>query len=62
MMTTGFGNNNNNLSVFMPSVQLDYFIVSETKLKNTFPSTQFMFTDYETRVRWDGNKNVDGLI
>ena len=41
----------NNLSVFMPSVQLDYFIVSETKLKNTFPSTQFMFTDYETRVR-----------
>ena len=50
-MTTGFGNNNNNLSVFMPSVQLDYFIVSETKLKNTFPSTQFMFTDYETRVR-----------
>ena len=46
----------------MPYVQLDYFVVSETKLDNTFPAAQFMLTEYETGVRSDGNKNVYGLI
>ena len=61
-MPIAFQNNSNNLSIFMPYVQLDYFVVSETKLDNTFPAAQFMLTEYETGVRSDGNKNVYGLI
>ena len=61
-MPIAFQNNNNNLSIFMPYVQLDYFVVSETKLDNTFPAAQFMLTECETGVRSDGNKNVYGLI
>ena len=31
----------------MRYVQLDYFVVSETKLENCFPSTQFILSDYQ---------------
>ena len=46
----------------MRYVQLDCFIISETKLDNLFPSSQFMIKDdFEDRVRRDRDKDR-GLI
>ena len=46
----------------MQVLQLDYFVVSETKLDNSFPSAQFYLSDYEIRCRKDRDKNGGGLI
>ena len=43
-------------------LQLDYFVISETKLDSSFPSTQFHIGDYETRNRRDRGKSGGGLI
>ena len=43
-------------------LQLDYFVVSETKLGSSFPSAQFRIGDYEIRNRRDRNKRGGGLI
>ena len=42
-------------------LQLDYFVISETKLDSSFPSAQFHIGDYEIRNRRDGNKSGGGL-
>ena len=41
---------------------LDYLIVSETELANSFPSTQFHINGYKVRARRDRDKNGGGLI
>ena len=41
--------------------QLDYFVISETKLDFSFPSAQFHIGDYEIRNRRDRNKSGSGL-
>ena len=41
---------------------LDYLIVSETELDNSFPSTQFHINGYKVRARRDRDKNGGGLI
>ena len=41
---------------------LDYFVLSETKLDDSFPSVQFTTSDYEIRGRKDRNKHRGGLI
>ena len=43
-------------------LQLDYFVISETKLGSSFPSAQFRIGDYEIRNRRDRNKRGGGLI
>ena len=43
-------------------LQLDYFVISETKLDSSFPSAQFHIGDYEIRNRWDREKSGCGLI
>ena len=43
-------------------IQLDYFVVGETKLDDSFPSAQFFIDDYEIRARRDRNRNGGGLI
>ena len=43
-------------------LQLDYFVISETKLDSSFPSAQFHIGDYEIRNRRDRNKSGGGLI
>ena len=43
-------------------LQLDYFVISETKLDSNFPSTQSHIGDYEIRNRRDRNKSGGGLI
>ena len=42
-------------------LQLDYFVISETKLDSSFPSAQFHIVDYEIRNRRDRNKSGLGL-
>ena len=41
---------------------LDYFVLSETKLDNSFPCVQSQISDYEIRARRDQNKYGGGLI
>ena len=41
----------------MQYVQFDCFVVSETKLDNSFPPAQFMLSDYEVRATRDRDKN-----
>ena len=38
-------------------LQLDYFVVSETKLDSSFPSAQFHIGNYEIRNRKDRDKS-----
>ena len=44
------------------ALSLDYFVLSETKLDDSFPSAQFKIDDYEIRGRKDRNKHGGGLI
>ena len=43
-------------------LQHDYFVLSETKLDDSFPSAQFYIENYEIRNRSDRDKNGGGLI
>ena len=43
-------------------LSLDYFVLSETKLNDSFPSAQFKIDDYEIRGMKDRNKRGGGLI
>ena len=43
-------------------LQLDYFVLSETKLDHSFPSAQFYIENFEIRNRRDRDNNGDGLI
>ena len=46
----------------MQYIQLDCFVVKETKSDNIFASAQFMLNDYEVRARINRDKNGCGLI
>ena len=41
-------------------LQLDYFVLSETKIDESFPSTQFNIYHYEIRNRRDRDKHGGG--
>ena len=41
---------------------LDYFVISETKLDNRLPNTQLTMSNYEIRARMDRDKYGGGLI
>ena len=43
-------------------LQLDYFVLSETKLDDSIPSAQFYTQNFEMRNRRDRDKNGGGLI
>ena len=42
-------------------IYLDYFVLRETKLDNSFPCAQSQISEYEIRARKDQNKYGDGL-
>ena len=46
----------------MYNLQLDYFAISETKLDDSFPTSQFIMNNYEIRCKKDRDKNGRGLI
>ena len=50
------------LKVILKYLSLDYFILSETKLDESFPNAQFPLDGYEMRARRDSNKFGGGLI
>ena len=41
---------------------IDYFVISETKLDNSFPNAQLTINNYEIRERRDRDKHGRGLI
>ena len=43
-------------------LSLDYFVISETRLDESFLPAQFNISNYETRNRRDRDKNGGGLI
>ena len=43
-------------------LSLNYFVISETKLHESFPSVQFNISNYEIRNWRDRDKNGSGLI
>ena len=50
------------LRVLLHDLQLEYFVISETKLDDSFPSTQFAIENYEIRARRDRDGYAGGLI
>ena len=43
-------------------LQLEYFVLSETKLDDSFPSAQFYIENFEIRDWRDRDKNGGGLM
>ena len=50
------------LRLIIHHVPLDYFVISETKLDNSFPNSQSTINNYEIRARRDRDKHGGGLI
>ena len=46
----------------MKTLSLDYLVLSETKIVESFPTSQFNFEGYEIRTRRDRGKYGGGLI
>ena len=46
----------------MKTLSLDYLILSETKIDESFPTSQFNVEGYEIRARRDRDKYGGGLI
>ena len=47
---------------FLHDLQPEYFVISETKLDDSFPSAQFAIENYEIRGRRDRDGHGGGLI
>ena len=43
-------------------LQLDYFVLSETKINDSFPSAQFDMSGYEIRARRDRDRMGGGIM
>ena len=52
----------NKVTDFFKDLSLDYFVVSETKLDESFPTAQFTLEGYEIRSRKDRDKYGGALI
>ena len=46
----------------LKDLPLDYIVISETKLDESFPNSQFKLSGYEVRARRDRHKHGGGLI
>ena len=46
----------------MISGKINVLMISETKLDETFPATQFLLQDFCMPYRFDGNRNVGGIM
>ena len=51
------GNKIHDLRVIIHGVTLDYFVISETKLDNSFPNAQLAMSNYGIRARRDRDKH-----
>ena len=50
------------LGEILKDLPLDYMVISETKLDESFPNSQFKLNGYEVRARRDRHKHGGGLI
>ena len=50
------------LRLIIHDVPIGYFVISETKLDNSFPNAQLTINNYEIRARRDKDKHGGGLI
>ena len=50
------------LRALLHDLQLEYFVISETKLDDSFPSDQFVMENYEIRTRKDRDGYGGSLI
>ena len=50
------------MRVLSDDLLLDYFVISETKLDDSFPSAQFAVENYESSARRDRDGHGRGLI
>ena len=50
------------LRLIIHDVPIDYFVISETKLDNSFPNAQLIINNYEIRASRDRDKHGVGLI
>ena len=50
------------LRILIHNVPLDYLVISENKLNNSFPNAQLRINNYEKRARRDRDKQGVGLI
>ena len=50
------------LGKILKDLPLDYLVISETKLDESFPNSQFKLNGYEIRARRDRHKHGGGLI
>ena len=46
----------------MVAEEIDIFIITETKLDDSFPASQFSISGFCTPFRLDRNKNGDGIL
>ena len=46
----------------MYNVPIDYFVISETRLNNSFPYVQLTINNYAIRARRDRDKHEGSLI
>ena len=49
------------LGEILEDLPLDYLVISETKLDESFPNSQFKLNEYEIRARRDRHKHGGGL-
>ena len=50
------------LRLIIHDVPLEYFVLSETKLENSFPNAQLTINNYEINAGRDRDKHGGGLI
>ena len=50
------------LGEILKDLPLDYIVIRETKLDESFPNSQFKLNGYEVRARRDRHKHGGGLI
>ena len=50
------------LGEILKDLPLDYMVISETKLDESFPNSQFKLNGYEVRARRDRHKHGGGLV
>ena len=50
------------LRLIIHDVPIDYFVISETKLDNSFTNAQLTINNYEKKARRDRDKHGGGLI
>ena len=50
------------MRIILQDLQLNYIVLSETKLEKSFPTSRFQLSGYEIRVRKDQNKHGGGLL